>query len=559
MRTVIAKRQPDVFGAATFAWLRVIVATGVAVAGALTSPESENTRLFFRLMTFAALPASLLLLGTLSRLHPMTHSMVSAVADLTCSAALHALVEDGVQVARLAYVVIPAVVAISNGFLPALAITVVGAGANAAIDLFDPASSNGGFNAVVHLGGLALATLLVYLVARATEDLRRAQALERAASIKAETILAKVTSAVVVTDAAGRLREWNDAAIAVMSPLDDLATAELRCDNVLGLQASGRPLNCSNGCALLRLQRDYHPDVPEISRQLPDGRRQPLIAEAAAVTDSDGRIAEVVHSLLDVTRLKQADEAKTLFLATTSHELKTPLTVISGFAELMLSMPELPEDQRIEGLQTIRRRSSELASIVDRLLLSSRIEAGKVKLNLQSIDVEPLLRERAEALSRATGREIVVRMCDDLPPAEADAAAVSAIVDHLLENAIRYSPGGGRVEAVVESDGEEVRIQVIDHGIGMDSQQQQRCFDRFWQAESTDARRFGGGTGIGLYIVKSLAGAMGGSIEVKSALCRGTTFTLRLPRSTELELGGSSGILGEVLDHLGSTPGGGGE
>lgn len=555
MRTAIAKRPPDVFGAATFVWLRIIVLIGISAAGAIAAPESESTRLFFRLMTFAALPASLLLLAALDRLRPFTHSMVSAVVDVTCSVALHALVADGAQVARLAYVVIPAVVAISSGFLPGLVFTMLGATANAAIDFFD---DGGALNPVVHLGRLALATLLVYLVARATDDRRKAQASERAASVKAETILSKVTSAVVVTDAIGRLREWNEAAVTVMFPVDELGPGELRCDKALGLQANGRPLDCSNGCALLRLRRDYRPDdMPEISRRLPDGRRQPLIAEAAAVTDDDGRVAEVVHSLLDVTRLKQADEAKTLFLATASHELKTPLTVISGFAELLLSMPELPADQRNEGLQTIRRRSAELSSIVDRLLLSSRIEAGNVQLSLQPIDVKPLLRERADALSRTTGREIAVRVCEELPRADADTAAVSAIVDHLLENAIRYSPGGGAVEAIAESAGEHVQIQVIDRGIGMDSQQQQRCFERFWQAESTDVRRFGG-TGIGLYIVKSLTEAMGGSIEVTSVPGRGTTFTLRLPAAPQSGLDAGGAILGEVLDHLESAPGGGG-
>ena len=539
MRTGVAKRPPDVFAAPAFAWVRVGVMASVAAGGLIASPSDSDSRLFFQLMTFGGLPISLLLLATLGRLSPRTHAYISATADLVAAVALHALHQDGGQVARLAYVVVPAIVAITAGFLPAFVFTVIGVAINAFVDYVDVDSVAGDFNPVVHVVRFGMASLLVYLVARATDERRRAQASEHAASAKAETILSKVSSAVVVTDANGRLLEWNEAAGGVMSSADEADEVDegpRTCERALGLHAGGRPLDCSKGCGLLRLRHEYaEHDSPEITRVLPDGRKQPLVAEAAAITDTEGRTMEVVHSLIDVTRLKQADEAKTLFLATASHELKTPLTVIGGFAELMLSMPELPDEQRRDALETIRRRAAELGGIVDRLLLSSRIESGRVQVNLEAADIERLVRERVDSLFRATGRAFDVRVDGCIPKGYVDPSAVTAVVDHLLENAVRYSPGGERVDVSMKRSNDTIEVAVRDRGIGMDPQQQERCFERFWQAESTDVRRFGG-TGIGLYIVKSLVHAMGGTITVSSKLGQGTTFTVGFPQAEEVAL-----------------------
>lgn len=556
MRTSV-KRRPDVFGAPVFAWMRVVVGVGVVAGGVSFGPTAGDTRTFFLLVAFAGLPASILLVLALGRLGVRTHAILSAAVDLVASISLHLLIDDGAQVARLAYVAIPAVAAISTGFVPAFAITVAGNAANAAIDFADTEGAGGDFNLWVHLARLGLATLLVLVVARATEERRKAQASERAAATKAETILSRVTSPVVVTDATGKVLEWNDAATAVMATVDDVPAGERTCPALLNLYAGSRPLDCSTGCGLLRLRHEYPDgDLPDIYRLLPGGRRQPLIADAAAVVDSDGTVVEVVHSLHDVTRLKQADEAKTLFLATASHELKTPLTVIGGFAELLLSMPDLPESEKREGLETIRRRAAELGSIVDRLLLSSRIESGRVQVNLESVDVVPLLQERAEALVRVTGRQVTLNAREPVVRADVDPSAFTTVVDHLLENAIRYSPGGEPVAAAVRVTGDAVEVAIQDRGIGMDRQQQKRCFERFWQAESTDVRRFGG-TGIGLYIVKSLVEAMRGSISVDSQLGRGTTFTLRLPRSAEIDLKGEGeGLRGDALREADVSSGG---
>ncbi|HEX2119732.1 MAG TPA: HAMP domain-containing sensor histidine kinase, partial [Acidimicrobiales bacterium] len=216
-----------------------------------------------------------------------------------------------------------------------------------------------------------------------------------------------------------------------------------------------------------------------------------------------------------------------LVLATASHELKTPVTVIAGFAETILRFPDMPEERRAEAVEAIRRRALELSAIVDRLLLSSKIEGGRVSVDVRQVDVRALLVERANAIQDASGRHVILQVAQESLVALADPLALGTAVDHLLDNAVKYSDGGPVVLAGRRAGG-TVEISVSDIGIGMDEEQARHCFDKFWQAESTDVRRFGG-TGIGLYIVSSMVEAMGGHIGVETAVGRGSTFTVTLP------------------------------
>jgi signal transduction histidine kinase len=270
-------------------------------------------------------------------------------------------------------------------------------------------------------------------------------------------------------------------------------------------------------------------DGHELWREDSSGRRQPLLAEAAEVPASNDGGSEVVHSMRDITRLKQAEEAKTLFLATASHELKTPLTVISGFASTLLRYPDIDDKMRGSALDAIHTRSIELTRIVERLLLSSRIEAGRLDLDLSVVNVTPLLRERLESSAAGISRTITFNAAAEVPDVIGNPQALTTVVDHLLDNAVKYSPNGEPVVVDVSTGDHAVCISVSDQGIGMDAEQAQHCFDRFWQAESTDVRRFGG-TGIGLYIVQSLVDAMGGSISVESQPGKGSTFVIQLRR-----------------------------
>jgi signal transduction histidine kinase len=436
---------------------------------------------------------------------------------------------------------------------------VAGRGAGVALAAFALAVAAGSHAAGAPDGGRLVTfgvslPVLVALVDRAGAERARAATRSRMAAGRAEAILATVAEALVVTDRTGRLVAWNPAAERLVGP-GRLAQG-VPCAAALGLHVGERPLDCSaGGCPLLAGTGDG-----DVWRPLPDGRRQPLLASVSVVAGGDE--VEVVHSLRDITRLKEADDAKTMFLATASHELKTPLTVIRGFAETLLAVPGLSDAARRDALEAIHRRAGELAAIVDRLLLSSRIEAGRLHVELRPVDAAAVVAERAEALRRATGRVIEVVVAEDLPLASADPSALATVVDHLLENAVKYSPGGEPVTVALApgpaADEAGVELSVTDRGVGMTAEETSRCFERFWQADSGDARRFSG-TGIGLYIVRSLTESMGGSVSVVSAPGQGTTFTVRLPSATGPAGSapgiGEASIVREVMRQLGLTAG----
>ncbi|MEY2402984.1 MAG: two-component system, OmpR family, phosphate regulon sensor histidine kinase PhoR [Acidimicrobiaceae bacterium] len=350
---------------------------------------------------------------------------------------------------------------------------------------------------------------------------------------KSDAILTGVAEAVMVTSPDGRIAQWNHAAELAFGCPFDRAEGKA-CADVLALRIDTGELDCGSGCALLALHKATATatgsDV-EVWRFDETGERQPLLATALPVLDGDGAVVEVVHSFRDITKLKQADEAKTLFLATASHELKTPLTVIRGFSQmLVLADNQMSEEERAAALRAIDVRARQLTGIVDRLLLSSRIESGRVDLTAEVVEAAPILHEQVTALGASTSREVVLKIDDDLPLLRVDPAAFTTVVDHLLDNAVKYSPGGGPVIVFATAVDDHVELTFSDEGVGMTDEQVAHCFDRFWQAEGTDARRFGG-TGIGLYIVRSLVEAMSGRIFVSSAPGEGAAFTVELPRA----------------------------
>lgn len=405
-------------------------------------------------------------------------------------------------------------------------------GAEIAVPAFAPRS---GVVAIFHAEGrtwtaseIALAEALAAEAALAFEA---ATIFERAVAEKekSEAVLARVGDGVVVTDSTGHIADWNPAAERMVGWTGEDLSGRT-CRAVLGLRVGDHELVCESGCALLSMRAAGEARSGrglEVARTHPNGRRQPLLADVEPIRGPDGGVAEVVHSFRDVTRLKEADEAKSLFLATASHELKTPLTVIMGFASTLVAAgDQLSTEVRNESLRAIERRAIELSLIVDGLLMASRIESGRVDVGITDVAVEPLLKERVTAVRARTGREVVLEV-RELPMTAADPQALATVIDQLLDNAMKYSPEGGAVSVTAGADGDTVEIAVSDNGMGMDADQLEHCFEKFWQAESSDIRRFGG-TGIGLYIVRALTEAMGGSVRVESAPGVGTTFRVTL-------------------------------
>jgi signal transduction histidine kinase len=544
-RPEVSARPEDPVLIRIYAILRVLVGIAIAVGGLFIRAEKADTQTWLIVVAAGWVPVSIAVLIATYRTRSRIVLLVGPLADLIMLATAQGLLHQGAGLTAC-YPIIAAFAAYTCPWISTWAL----GGFTLALVLIVQSELPQSERYTAAQFGLfsALVIGVLLIVKRATSRSRGAEERFARAKTRADVVLAAVGTAVVVTDAQSRVLTVNPAAARLLAGSAHLPGQ--RCREALGLHLGERELDCSSGCQLLALtMADVDPDQQsydnsfddsldgdmldfEAWRPARDGGRQPLLVSVNSVPAADGPGVEVVHSIRDITRLKQADEAKTLFLATASHELKTPLTVINGFAKT-LTTRSLPAEKQREALAAIRRRGEELARVVDRLLLSSRIEAGRTEVTRGPVDLIPLVYERAAELGEATERTIEVDLPDDLPSVLGDASAIVTVIDHLLDNAVKYSPGGEAVlvhglKIPAESKAPDtIVLTVTDAGVGMDAATAEHCFDKFWQADASRTRRFGG-TGIGLYIVRSLMEAMGGTVSVRSEAGVSTTFSMSL-------------------------------
>jgi len=238
---------------------------------------------------------------------------------------------------------------------------------------------------------------------------------------------------------------------------------------------------------------------------------------------------ERVVDFRDVTAAKELEEAKDLFLATTSHELRTPITVVQGFASTLASRwDQLSDADRRSAVRTIAERAGSLGRLVEQLLLGARAGADQLPVDNGPFDLAALLRAAVVSFDALSDKhEVVADIPADLPPAHGDSMATDIIVGQLLENAVKYSPSGGKVTVQARAVGPMIEVDVVDEGIGINPGDHERIFERFYQGETGDRRRFGG-VGIGLYIVRRLALAQNSTVIAESRPEGGTTMRLTL-------------------------------
>ena len=275
----------------------------------------------------------------------------------------------------------------------------------------------------------------------------------------------------------------------------------------------------------------------------PDGAARTLVAYSARLPAVDGHADTVMLAFDDITALKQVqgqlEEAVRVrqdFLSVAGHELKTPLTSLLLIARTMekalatppaapSSLPPLQADPRLaERCRGLNRQVARLSGLVDRLLDVSRISAGKLALDLETLDLVEVARDVAGRFPEAESRQISID-ASAVIVGRWDRMRVEQVITNLLSNAVTYGEGRPVALTVRRVDG-RAEIVVRDQGIGIAPEAASRIFERFERAAS--GRQYGG-LGLGLWIVRQLVEAMGGSIAVESAVGRGSTFTVRLP------------------------------
>ena len=334
--------------------------------------------------------------------------------------------------------------------------------------------------------------------AMAFEEVVRQRAHERA-------VIDGSADGIAVLDETGNVRQWNPAA-----------------HRITGTPAS----------EVMGTPPPFPLPVPGERRthKLPSGRWVDVLCTELG----DG--GEKVVDFRDVTAAKELEEAKDLFLATTSHELRTPITVVQGFASTLASRWEqLSDADRRAAVRTIAERAGSLGRLVEQLLLGARAGADALPVNNDSFDLAALLRATVVSFGPLSDKhEVVADIPADLPLAYGDGMATDIIVGQLLENAFKYSPSGGTVLVRARLVGPMIEVDVEDEGIGISAGDHERIFERFVQGETGDRRRFGG-VGIGLYIVRRLAIAQNGTVVAKTRPEGGTIMRLTLRCAGELQ------------------------
>ncbi len=228
--------------------------------------------------------------------------------------------------------------------------------------------------------------------------------------------------------------------------------------------------------------------------------------------------------------LQEADRLKSEFISTISHELRTPLAGIKGYTTTLLRKDvEWDQDTKTEFLEIIDEESDKLRELIDNLLESSKVEAGVLHINKQPILLARIAqRAVSEVTSRAKKFEFLVEFPPKFPIIEADPRRIEQILHNLLENAVKYSPNGGRIIIRGQVGDDHVMVSVADQGVGIPEEQIDRIFERFHRVEHAQTRH-AGGSGLGLSITRALVEAHGGKIWAESAIGSGSTFYFTLP------------------------------
>jgi two-component system, OmpR family, phosphate regulon sensor histidine kinase PhoR len=277
---------------------------------------------------------------------------------------------------------------------------------------------------------------------------------------------------------------------------------------------------------------------PVDAEEIAFGERRLLVSARPLPPAPDMSGTGAVVAFVDLTEVRRLEGVRRDFVANVSHELKTPLTSIRGYTETILG-DELPPELQRQFLEVIRKNADRLQRIVDDLLDLSRLESGGWRPEPQAVDAQELVEDVWSGCSdRARSRGITF-----VPPGRsiavhADPGGLRQVLSNLLENSLRYTPDGGRIEVHVHDDASNgvhgpggagaVTLEVRDSGVGIPSDALPRIFERFYRVDPARSRD-AGGTGLGLAIVKHLVESMGGDVGADSELGKGTTIRVRLP------------------------------
>jgi PAS domain S-box-containing protein len=345
-----------------------------------------------------------------------------------------------------------------------------------------------------------------------------------------DAILEYSADGVLILNAAHRITVFNRA----LSRLSGWSAAEVlgrHHDDVMQWARLETDLDLTNAVAGGWPLRSAQPIYVEGDLRRHNGGTVSVGITYAPLFDREGRLVNIIGSVRDITRFREADEIKSTFISIISHELKTPVALIKGYADTLLR-----EDARWdrkttqESLNVILEETERLNRLIDNLLDASRLQAGALSLEMEPVALNVLVDRVASRFHTQTRiHEIVTSFPAEFPLVEGDEGRLEQVVNNLLSNAIKYSPQGGRIEIGGRVLPTEAVVTVSDQGVGIPLEEQPRVFERFFRG-ARERGQSTPGAGLGLYLVKAIVEAHGGRIWVESNPGEGAAFSFALPR-----------------------------
>jgi two-component system phosphate regulon sensor histidine kinase PhoR len=336
---------------------------------------------------------------------------------------------------------------------------------------------------------------------------------------RAARVLSHLGEGVFLVDSNGVIRLWNPAAETITG---------LAAQQMCGARAETALPGWHSVAAHIPTRESDERAQPKTIPLEIQGRQ--LWLSVAGVDFSDG----TVYAFRDATSEHRLEAIRAEFVATVSHELRTPLAALHGAAlTLTRRGQQLPAETRERLLSMISAQSKRLASLVEDILLAGQLDAGSLRVEHEPFDAAAVARAAVEeARQRAATRALRISTSEDLPPVLGDEGRTHQVLANLIDNAVKYSPAGSRVDVQVEREDRRIRFSVRDRGPGIPRTEQEHVFEKFYRLDP-DHRHGVGGSGLGLYICRQLVASMQGRIWVESAPKRGSTFAFDLPIAGE--------------------------
>jgi len=323
--------------------------------------------------------------------------------------------------------------------------------------------------------------------------------------------------------------------VAVVNSSERLLFANTGFAEILGLdvppQSGSALVEVVRQTELLEAVRAVVKGEPRVETEIVTGT---LRQHFFAVTVASVRAADTLGAVIvlhDITELRKLERVRRDFVANVSHEFKTPLTAIQGFAETLLGGAIDDPQNRLRFLEIILEHSRRLARLTDDLLKLSKMDADKLELEIRRLSVAQFVESCIETTQRTAAEKdlrVSVNLLQPLPDIAADRRRLAEVLQNLLDNAMQYTPAGGQIMVGASANGAEVTITVSDTGIGIPKADQSRIFERFYRVDVARSREVGG-TGLGLSISKHLVEAHGGRIWVESEVGQGSQFHFTVP------------------------------